>query len=49
MQKLHGNELQRGITQSLYNQSLRTIVSHKAKKKQAVRNERMSYLHIAPL
>ena len=26
-----------------------TIVSREAKKKQAVRNERLSYLHLAPL
>ena len=26
-----------------------TIVSREAKKKQAVRNERVSYLHVAPL
>ena len=26
-----------------------TIVSHEAKKKQAVHNKRVSYLHVAPL
>ena len=26
-----------------------TIVSHEAKKKQAVRDEQVSYLHVAPL
>ena len=31
------------------NQSRVTIVSHEAKKKEAVCNERVSYLHIAPL
>ena len=32
-----------------YSKSRLTIVSREAKKKQAVRNEQVSYLHVAPL
>ena len=39
-----------GSQQSQYHDISRlTIVSREAKKKQAVRDERVSYLHVAPL
>ena len=37
------------VHKNVFTKSRLTIVSHEAKKKQAVHNERVSYLHVAPL